>query len=123
MFRTSARSDTRSGGEQIDIPDEAAHLVAVKSVWGPIPDGHAVEGWRTSRRTEERREMLYQPGDELPFEASLEVVRHHPQQIAVVDDDGEFLTGAFGVSVVDRGHALTEWRRGSCFRPGKRGEE
>lgn len=81
---TSRADRRRALVDEVDLPADAAHIVVVKNtVRAPAPEGYPGEDT-----------LVYEPGDELPFEHGKRAFRGHASLLAVLDADGEVLAGA-----------------------------
>lgn len=107
-----ARFSTRDAQEDDSppLPADAEHIVVTDSTFGgPQPDGEII---------------IYERGDELPFEKSKELVSEHPTSLAALNADGNVVAGgevpAIGGLTQPRSgleEALERWRSGEGFDP------
>lgn len=114
----------RASVDEVDLPAAAAHIIVVKNtIRAPAPEGYAGEDI-----------LVYEPGDELPFEHGKRAFRGHAPLLAVLDADGEVVAGAevesrkgpmiFTPDTPERlqqspdvDGAIERWRRGEGFDP------
>lgn len=124
MVRTPRSAADRRRVDEVELPEGAAHIIVVtNSLNAPAPDGYPDAG-----------RLIYEPGDELPFEHGRRAFRGHAPMLAVLDEDGEVLAGAqrlrgsraglmdvIGGDGPDRDGRLQQvvdsWRRGEGFDP------
>lgn len=116
MARVSTPDDQEDERDQA-LPADAEHIVVTDMKFGgPQPDG-----------LPDGEFIVYEQGDELPFEKSKELVSEHPTSLVALNADGNVVAGGekptvrqMDVSVsVSSGleEALERWRSGEGFDP------
>ena len=99
------------------LPADAEHIVVIDSKFGgPQPDG-----------LPDGEFLVYERGDELPFEKSKGLVSEHPTSLVALNADGNVVAGGEKPTVrqmdasvsVSSGleEALERWRSGEGFDP------
>jgi hypothetical protein len=123
MVREPTSAAARRRVDDVDLPEGAAHIIVVANTLNaPAPAGYPGAD-----------RLVYEPGDELPFERGKRAFRGHAPMLAVLDAAGEHLAGGgphYGNRVGLRSvearrerqeeqlqRAIERWRRGEGFDP------